>query len=456
MSKNKIQFVCQACGYRSPKWLGRCPECSNWDTLIAESPPDAGKAVISDGPPPVSFPEIPADEEARTPTGLAEVDRVLGGGIVSGSVILVGGDPGIGKSTLLLQVLHLLARNRYRCLYVSGEESASQVRLRGERLGVASPSLYLYPETSLEAIHGRLAEFSPHVAVIDSIQSVQSRTLESPPGTFSQLRAVADSLVSSAKSRGFALFLIGHVTKEGNIAGPKLIEHLVDTVLYLEGDSSSPYRILRAVKNRFGSTNEIGVFEMQQSGLTEVQNPSAAFLSERPLGAPGSAVVCSVEGTRPVLVEIQGLVSPTPFGIPRRNVIGIDPNRLNLIVAVLDKRGGLSLSGQDIFANATGGIRISEPASDLGLAAALASSLSGNPIDPDTVFFGEIGLAGEVRGVTQPEIRIQEIARLGFRQCVLPSSNAKRLQSYPGGIRAEGVKSVSELLQFISDPAVEK
>jgi DNA repair protein RadA/Sms len=314
---------------------------------------------------------------------------------------------------------------------------------------VDSPLLYLYPETSLEPVLAQFSSFSPQVATVDSIQSVNSEELESPPGSFSQLRTVVDGLVSAAKTGGFALFLIGHVTKEGAIAGPKLIEHMVDTVLYLEGDSSSPYRILRAVKNRFGSTNEIGVFEMTESSLAEVKNPSAAFLSERPLGAPGSAVTASLEGTRPLLVEIQALTSPTPFGMPRRNVTGLDPNRLNLLIAVLDKRGGLALSGQDIFTNAAGGIRVTEPASDLALAAALASSYSGIPVDPDTIFFGEIGLAGEIRGVTQPEIRIQESRRLGFKGCFLPLSNQNRLQYNDKNFQVTGVKNISDFLTVL-------
>ena len=446
MSKDQVQFICQSCGYRSPKWLGRCPECQNWDTFAAESVSRPEKPRKKSGSSPIPFPEIQADGEVRIQSGIEEVDRVLGGGIVPGSVILIGGDPGIGKSTLILQIMNQLARQKIRCLYVSGEESAAQVRLRGERLGVESPLLYLYPETALEPVLVQFSSFSPQVATVDSIQSVNSEELESPPGSFSQLRTVVDGLVSAAKTDGFALFLIGHVTKEGAIAGPKLIEHLVDTVLYLEGDSSSPYRILRAVKNRFGSTNEIGVFEMTESSLAEVKNPSAAFLAERPLGAPGSAVTASLEGTRPVLVEIQALTSPTPFGIPRRNVTGLDPNRLNLLIAVLDKRGGLALSGQDIFANAAGGIRVTEPASDLALAAALASSFSGIPVDPDAIFFGEIGLAGEIRGVTRPEIRIQEARRLGFKSCFLPLSNQNRLQYTDQNLKVTGVKNISDFL----------
>ena len=449
MSKDKVQFICQSCGYRSPKWIGRCPECQGWDTFAAESISRPEKPRGKSGSVPIPFPEIQADGEARIKTGIEEVDRVLGGGIVPGSVILIGGDPGIGKSTLILQIMNQLARQKTKCLYVSGEESAAQVRLRGERLGVDSPLLYLYPETSLEPVLAQFSSFSPQVATVDSIQSVNSEELESPPGSFSQLRTVVDGLVSAAKTGGFALFLIGHVTKEGAIAGPKLIEHMVDTVLYLEGDSSSPYRILRAVKNRFGSTNEIGVFEMTESSLAEVKNPSAAFLAERPLGAPGSAVTASLEGTRPVLVEIQALTSPTPFGIPRRNVTGLDPNRLNLLIAVLDKRGGLALSGQDIFTNAAGGIRVTEPASDLALAAALASSFSGIPVDPDTIFFGEIGLAGEIRGVTQPEIRIQESRRLGFKGCFLPLSNQNRLQYNDKNFHLTGVKNISDFLTVL-------
>jgi DNA repair protein RadA/Sms len=381
--------------------------------------------------------------------GIAELDRVLGGGVVPGSFILIGGDPGIGKSTLLLQAADRLAR----CgpvLYVTAEESIRQVKLRGERLGVSADPLFLLAETSLEAIFDRVKELKPAFLVVDSIQTIFTGALESAPGSVSQVRECAGRLMHLAKGEGIPTFIVGHVTKDGAIAGPRVLEHMVDTVLYFEGDPGHPYRILRAVKNRFGSTNEIGVFEMKEAGLAEVANPSELFLAERPEGAAGSAVVPSLEGSRPILVELQALVSGASFGTPRRTTMGIDHGRVSLLVAVLEKKVGLSLLSQDIFLNVAGGVRLDEPAVDLGVLAALASSHLNRPIPPRTILFGEVGLAGEVRAVSRPELRIKEAARLGFDRCFLPAGNLKNLEA-PAGMELIGVRSAAEALEGVFD-----
>lgn len=375
---------------------------------------------LSEPPAPIS--EIQADEGCRLITGIAEVDRVLGGGLVDGSAILVGGDPGIGKSTLLLQVLNNLAAKNYRVLYVSGEESARQIRLRGNRLGALSKNLLILVEISLENIMKQIKELKPKVVVIDSIQTIYSSTLSSAPGSVGQVREASERLILLSKKTGVPVLLIGHVTKDGSIAGPKVLEHMVDTVLYFEGDSGHAYRIIRSMKNRFGPTNEIGVFEMRDNGLEEVQNPSTFFLSERPEAVPGSVVVPSLEGTRPILVEIQALVSPTAFGMPRRTAIGVDHNRVSLLVAVLDKICNLHLGNHDIFINVAGGVRVDEPAVDLGVVSAMASSFLDRSIDTKTVVFGEVGLTGEVRGISQIETRIKEAARMGFNRCIFPKT----------------------------------
>jgi DNA repair protein RadA/Sms len=377
------------------------------------------------------------------------LDRVLGGGIVPGSLILIGGDPGIGKSTLLLQAMHNLASSVGEVLYVSGEESASQTRLRGERLSASHKRLLILAENSLEAILAHAAALNPQAMVIDSIQTVWTSALESAPGSVSQVRESAGKLMVLAKRSGIPIFLVGHVTKDGAIAGPRVLEHMVDSVLYFEGDGSHPFRILRAVKNRFGSTNEIGVFEMKQEGLSEVTNPSELFLSERPIGVSGSVVTASLEGSRPLLVELQGLVTQTSFGTPRRTTIGVDHNRLALLVAVLEKKVGVHLSGMDIFLNAVGGVRINEPSADLAMIMAVASSHLDKPIDPHTMVIGEVGLAGEVRAITQPEQRIAEAEKLGFKSCILPAGNLKRLKK--GRIKLEGVASVQEAMQLLFD-----
>ncbi|MBE0598950.1 MAG: DNA repair protein RadA [Desulfuromonadales bacterium] len=446
--RTKTSFTCQQCGYQSPKWLGKCPDCQQWNTLVEEAlPAPAGKGRLSaTAARPVALREVTATADDRQRCGIAELDRVLGGGVVPGAFILIGGDPGIGKSTLLLQAADRLARAG-SVLYVTGEESARQVKLRGERLGVGAAGLFLLAENSLEEVLERVREMKPAFLVIDSIQAVFTGTLESAPGSVSQVRECAGRLMQLAKREGVPIFIVGHVTKDGAIAGPRMLEHMVDTVLYFEGDPGHPYRILRAVKNRFGSTNEIGVFEMKEAGLTEVTNPSELFLAERPLGASGSAVVPALEGSRPLLVELQALVSGSSHGgTARRTAMGIDQNRVSLLVAVLEKKVGLSLLAQDIFVNVAGGMRLDEPAVDLGVLAALASSHLNRPIPARTVVFGEIGLAGEVRAVSRPELRVKEAARLGFDRCLLPAGSLKGVE-IPAGMALIGVKSASEALE---------
>jgi DNA repair protein RadA/Sms len=449
--QQKTAFFCQNCGYESPKWVGKCPGCGEWNRF-AEEPT---KATDSRVPPeyqlnekPRSIDTVEADEKARMKTGLEEMDRVLGGGIVAGSAILVGGDPGIGKSTLLLQVMHRLASGGRKVLYVTGEESASQIKLRADRIGAASKGLYVLVEVALENILKYIKEIGPAVVVIDSIQTVYCSLLSSAPGSVGQVREASERLIIFAKKTGIPVFLVGHVTKDGSIAGPKVLEHMVDTVLYFEGDSGHSYRIIRGIKNRFGPTNEIGVFEMRDRGLVEVSNPSEYFLTERPEGMAGSVVVAAIEGTRPILVEVQALVVSTSFGMPRRTAIGVDVNRVSLLVAVLDKIGGLHLGNHDIFLNVAGGVKLSEPAADLGVVAAIASSFLDRPIDPKTVVFGEVGLTGEVRGINQMEVRIREAARMGFTRCVLPRTQLRGLDK-AGAIELIRVGHLKELLAEI-------
>jgi DNA repair protein RadA/Sms len=385
-------------------------------------------------------------EDARVMTGIRELDRVLGGGIVPGSTILIGGDPGIGKSTLMLQAMGSFAGAGHRVLYVSGEESARQIRLRGERLGAVSDELVVFAETSVERILDEAALIKPDVLVIDSVQTMQSAEIESSPGSLSQVRDSTARLIGYAKSAEVPLFLVGHVTKDGNIAGPKTLEHMVDTVLYFEGERGHPFRILRAAKNRFGSVMEIGIFEMGEGGLTEVLNPSEIFLAERPEGASGSAVVSSLEGTRTILVEVQSLVCPTAFGIPRRTVVGVDYNRVMLLAAVLEKKAGITLASHDIYIKVAGGIRLDEPAVDLGVIASISSNFLDKPIEPKTVIFGEVGLAGEVRGVNQAQPRIMEAAKLGFKRCIMPKDNLKGLKrSTP--MELVGVCTIKEAIE---------
>lgn len=444
MPRPRIQHQCQSCGYSSPKWLGKCPDCGAWNSFVEEE--RVSKLVSQKRAEPVILSQIAPSDGSRFSTGIGELDRTLGGGIVMGSVVLIGGDPGIGKSTLILQALKGLSKLG-KVLYVSGEESPEQVKLRADRLGIKSDRIILLPETSLEGIIATAQEINPELIVVDSIQTIFSLELPSTPGSVGQIRECATKLMFYAKKYGRPLFLIGHVTKDGAIAGPKVLEHIVDTVLYFEGDKGNPFRILRTVKNRFGSTNEIGVFEMTERGLIEVDNPSSLFLSERPLNVPGSVVTVSLEGTRPLLVEIQALVTTSSFGMPRRTAIGADLNRLNLLIAILDKRLGMQLGGMDIFVNVVGGIRIYEPAIDMGIVAAIASSLKNKAVEPGTFTFGEAGLSGELRGISQAETRIKEAAKLGFKKGLVPAGNA----SIPKGhdIDIIGVKNVEEALDIL-------
>ena len=450
-SKVQLQFVCQSCGNSSPRWLGKCPACGEWNSYVEERvvKEKRGLERASVKSNAVNLTQIEGGKEERISTGIGELDRVLGGGFVPGSIVLVGGDPGIGKSTLALEMLNKVGLSKRSVLYVTGEESPEQVKMRAERLGVSSDRLFVFAETSLEYILEEINKLCPKLAVIDSIQTVFTEDFPSAPGSVGQIRECAAKLMQYAKTSGTAVFLVGHVTKEGTIAGPKVLEHLVDTVLYFEGGRGHPYRILRAVKNRFGSTNEIGVFEMQDSGLQEVKNPSEIFLSERPLNASGSAVVPSLEGTRPILVEIQALVSPCNFGVPRRTTIGLDYNRVSLLVAVLEKRAGLHLLGQDIFMNVAGGVSIEEPAIDIGICACVASSFLNKPIESNIVVFGEVGLAGEIRGVSQVELRLKEAEKLGFKKCVLPKINLDRLKRSDNAISLIGVGSIEKAIEVL-------
>lgn len=450
-SKAIYQFVCQHCGNTSPRWIGRCPSCDEWNSYVEERIEKSKANDIKQAfrPTPIPITDIEGGKEERLPTRIGELDRVLGGGFVPGSVVLVGGDPGIGKSTLALQMLANIATSKLKVLYVTGEESPEQVKLRAKRTGSGSESLFVLAENSVEHIMEELTKLSPHVVVVDSIQTVYTEDFPSAPGSVGQIRECAARLMHYAKSKGTSIFLVGHVTKEGTIAGPRVLEHLVDTVLYFEGERDHPYRILRAVKNRYGSTNEIGVFEMQESGLKEVNNPSEIFLSERPTGASGSVVTPSIEGTRPILVEIQALVSPCNFGVPRRTTIGIDYNRVSLLVAVLEKRAGLNILAQDIFMNVAGGIRIVEPAIDLGVSVALVSSFLNRPIQHALVVFGEVGLSGEVRGVSHVEQRLKEAEKLGFKKCILPRINVERIKSRGNSLSLVGVTSIENAIEAI-------
>ena len=445
----KVVYVCQSCGYQTPKWLGRCPDCGQWNSLVEElSEPATQKAVSFSMDEPQSIDAISLDPQLRLKTHIAEFDRALGGGVVPGSLVLIGGDPGIGKSTLVLQVVGHLSGKGLKTLYLSGEESPQQIKLRAERLSIHSETLYVLTGTCLEELFQKLETLAPDILVVDSIQTVYTEALPSAPGSVGQVREVSSRLLIWAKKTGIPTFLIGHVTKEGAIAGPKVLEHLVDTVLYFEGDRSHAFRILRAVKNRYGSTNEIGVFEMKDTGLEEVGNPSRIFLEERPEGASGSVVIPCLEGTRPLLVEVQALVGPSPLGMPRRTAIGVDHNRISLLVAVLGKRMGMEMGDQDIFVNVAGGLRVDEPATDLGIVTAMISSFLDRPVDKGLVIFGEVGLAGEVRGVSQPEMRIKEARKLGFSRCLLSKSNMEGCPAVEG-IELVGVESVKELMDVV-------
>ena len=448
--KARTIYCCQTCGYQAPKWMGKCPDCGTWDSMVEEimvaSTRSGKNRGSSAGATPVAIDSIELDTEHRLHTRIQEFDRVLGGGLVSGTLILIGGDPGIGKSTLMLQALHGLARQGHKVLYVSGEESIRQLRLRSKRLETVASELLVVSEVDVESVLGMVETSKPEVLVIDSIQTMYNGELTSAPGSVSQVRESTVRLMLMAKKTGVPTFLVGHVTKDGAIAGPKLLEHMVDTVLYFEGDRNHIFRILRAVKNRFGSTNEIGVFEMKDRGLEEVANPSAVFLSERPAGAAGSVVTASMEGTRPILVELQALASATNFGTPRRTILGLDANRVALLAAVMEKKLGMHLMGYDIFMNVAGGVRVVEPAVDLAIVAAVASSFLDKPIAEGTLVLGEVGLTGEVRAIGQVDTRISESRKMGFTRCLAPASNLKRLRAIKG-IEIVGVKTVSEAVE---------
>ncbi|OGX16561.1 MAG: DNA repair protein RadA [Omnitrophica WOR_2 bacterium RBG_13_41_10] len=454
--KTKTVFACQNCGYQSPKWLGRCPDCNSWNSFAEENytMPTSGKvkeraSLYKDEP--VLLKEIEIKEADRLKTRISELDRVLGGGIVAGSVILIGGDPGIGKSTISLQVSNQLTKEGSTVLYVSGEESAAQTKLRAKRLGTQAEqgSLYIVNQTDLSLIIEYANKLKPDVIIIDSIQVIFEPSISSSAGSVSQVRECAGILTQLAKTTGISIFIIGHVTKEGTIAGPRVLEHIVDTVLYFEGDRFSMYRILRAVKNRFGSTNEIGVFEMDSSGLKEVKNPSEIFLSERPKDVSGSVVASVLEGSRPLLVEIQALVSKSSFGYARRRAEGFDYNRLALLIAVLEKRIGLSLEIEDIFVNVAGGIRIEDPAADLAVAVAIASAFRDQFVLADTLVLGEVGLAGEIRSISQTVLRVNEAANLGFKHCILPKNNYKGLEYKKNTIELVPVSHLKEALDIL-------
>ena len=454
MAKGKKSiFYCQNCGHEESKWLGQCPMCKEWNTFVEEI---AGGSVTKGstvsargarGAKAIPLIEVTADDNTRCRTGIKELDRVLGGGIVPGSLVLVGGDPGIGKSTLLLQVCQRLAEMK-KILYISGEESQAQIRLRANRMGTFSSNLLLLCETNLETIRGVIEQEKPELVIIDSIQTMYSEEAASAPGSVSQVREATNVFMQLAKGLCIPIFIVGHVTKEGTVAGPRVLEHMVDTVLYFEGDRHASYRILRAVKNRFGSTNEIGVFEMRQDGLAEVENPSEYMLSGKPENASGSVVACSMEGTRPILIEIQALVCQSNFGMPRRTAAGTDYNRVNLLMAVLEKRLGMSLGNCDAYVNIAGGIRMNEPAIDLGIVMAIVSSYRNRPVDEKTIVFGEVGLSGEVRAVSMPEQRVAEARKLGFETCILPDVSMKMLRNVKG-IKLAGVRTINDVMAYI-------
>ena len=444
-------YICQTCGYQSLKWMGRCPDCNEWDSLVERIKKDDDLISKNRGISqniPVTIDSVEMDINTRMISEINEFDRVLGGGLVAGSLVLIGGDPGIGKSTLMLQVLFGLAKNKKKVLYVSGEESTQQIKIRSERLGTCSNNIWIVSETNTSNIKKMFESLKPDVLVIDSIQTMYNQELSSAPGTISQVREAAMSFMIIAKKTNVPILLIGHVTKDGAIAGPRILEHMVDTVLYFEGDRNHIFRILRAVKNRFGSTNEIGVFEMKGKGLEEVPNPSSVFLSERPLNAPGSVVTASIEGTRPILVELQALASKTFFGNPRRTILGLDHNRVALLVAVAEKKAGIKLMQHDIFMNVAGGVKVDEPALDLGIISAIASSFFDKPIQGRSVIFGEVGLTGEVRAINHIETRILETKKMGFLKCIIPDSNLKRITE-KFDITLIGVSNIMQAMEMI-------
>jgi DNA repair protein RadA/Sms len=457
----KTVFVCQECGSQSPKWVGRCSDCGTWNSFVEERPqPEAAAgagaahryALAGTGGSARLYADIETEHHARMTTGIGEFDRVLGGGIVPGSLVLLGGEPGIGKSTLLLQAAANIAGSAGPVLYSSGEESEHQIKSRGERLAVGTAPLFLLAETCLERILEEIARIRPSLVIVDSVQTIFSTRFQSAPGSIGQVREAATQLLFTAKGQNVPTFLVGHVTKDGSLAGPKALEHVVDTVLYFEGERHHSHRVVRAVKNRFGAVSELGVFEMTSSGLRPVPNPSKLFLAERPQNAPGSAVLCSVEGSRPILVEIQALVSSSTYGTARRMASGVDQQRLSLLLAVLEKRAGLNLIGDDVFINVAGGMTVDEPASDLGVVAAIASSVRNRVIPATTAMFGEVGLAGEIRGITQSSLRIREAAQMGFRRCVLPDANIDPTDRQGAGdCDLVGVRTIGEALDAALD-----
>lgn len=452
----KTAFFCQNCGYESSKWMGQCPGCREWNTFVEEPATSCGKSVSGSASrsnggnrsEPVQLSHIQIQEDDRVRTEIEELDRVLGGGIVPGSMVLVGGDPGIGKSTLLLQVCRELTLRQHKVLYISGEESLRQIKLRASRIGEFNDQLLLLCETNLELIRSTIERTKPETVIIDSIQTMYNEEVSSAPGSVSQVRESTGVLMQIAKGMGISMFIVGHVTKDGSVAGPRVLEHMVDTVLYFEGDRQVAYRILRSVKNRFGSTNEIGVFEMQEKGLIEVKNPSQVMLNGRPTDASGSVVVCSIEGTRPILIEIQALVTRTNFGLPRRTSVGIDYNRVNLLMAVLEKRAGLHLGDCDAYVNLAGGMKLGEPAIDLGVVMAVVSSFKNKVLDPGILIFGEVGLSGEVRGVSMAENRVREAEKLGFTACIMPKANIESIQG-KYKIRLIGVANIKEAMGYL-------
>jgi DNA repair protein RadA/Sms len=449
--KVKTKYVCSECGYESGGYLGRCPACNAWNCMVEEvvaSPGKSSRKVVPGTSKPLMLNEISTESGMRYTTGYGELNRVLGGGVVPGSLVLVGGDPGIGKSTLILQMCEGLGTT-HRVLYVSGEESATQIKLRADRLGVCRDGILMLAETSFEQVEAAIQQTAPSVVIVDSIQTIYSDTITSAPGSVSQVREVTGQLLRIAKQQEITIFVVGHVTKEGAIAGPRVLEHMVDTVLYFEGERHQDYRILRAVKNRFGSTNEIGLFEMGEKGLIEVTNPSGILLDGRSKEQPGSVVAVSLEGTRPMLLEIQALVSPSSFNNPRRMATGLDYNRLTMLIAVLEKKVGMPLHTFDAYLNVVGGIRLDEPAADLGVLAAIVSSYRNRPVDPGMVFFGEVGLTGEVRAVGQTEKRIMEAARLGFTRCMVPASDGKLDRRQQNGIEVVPVRTVEQALELM-------
>jgi DNA repair protein RadA/Sms len=459
MSKAKTVFVCQECGAQSAKWLGRCADCGAWNSFVEERPVESGGAASTShryalagaGGMARIYADIEIESHARLSTSIGEFDRVLGGGIVPGSLVLLGGEPGIGKSTLLLQAAANMARTVGPVLYSSGEESEHQIKSRGERLGVGSAPLYLLAETCLERILDEIARIKPALVIVDSIQTVFSLKFQSAPGSIGQVREAATQLLFTAKGQNVPTLLVGHVTKEGSLAGPKALEHIVDTVLYFEGERHHAHRVVRAVKNRFGAVSELGVFEMTAGGLVPVPNPSKLFLAERPVNAPGSAVLCAVEGSRPMLVEVQALVSSSMYGTARRTASGIDQQRLSLLLAVLEKRAGLHLAGDDVFVNVAGGMAVDEPGSDLAILAAIASSVRNRPIAPTTAMFGEVGLAGEVRAIAQAALRVREASQMGFTRCVMPEANvdAGPRNGDQAACELVGVRTVGEAIDAL-------